>query len=391
MGGLSIKFYELKQDHYSPAAQEAEKKEITTLIAKIDISALTQRASSLRNGLACSVAQGLQYDRALRSSVMGGMNYHIEILFEGGISWLARIRRFNATSPPPELRDYILGSEVSTLQFLSKTKVPVPTVFDFNPDESNPVGVGYILMEKLPGKSLRWSLTTPKQRQKVTGQLADIYIELKGFPFSAFTSSEEYFNAHIRLILDLITRQESYVNRPVDAFLIHRFPLETVPKIFSKNHLDDGMFYLKHADEKGDHILVDNEFNITGIIDWEWAQTDSKPAAFNSPILLLPVADFYEGADYIGKDEVYFAECLEEKGHPDLGEVVRNGRLLHRIQFCCGYDLDDWDGFIGLFFGLLKILGIEGDSKWETWKADALERYREDHQLKQLLRLSEDK
>ncbi|KAJ5474662.1 hypothetical protein N7475_004228 [Penicillium sp. IBT 31633x] len=342
------------EHHYVLASQEAEKKEITTLIRKINILALTQRASSLRNGLACSVVQGLQYDRASRSSVMGGMNYHIEILFEDGISWLARIRRFNATSPPPELRDYILGSEVSTLQFLSKTKVPVPIVFDSNPDESNPIGVGYILLEKLPGKSLRWSLTTPKQRQKVTSQLADIYIELKGFPFSMmgsfsqqnsahigpiarasladfqdlhmrmlgpYTSSEEYFSAYIRLILDLITQQESYVNRPVDAFLIHRFLLENVPKVFSQNHLDDGMFYLKHADEKGDQILVDNEFNITGIIDWEWAQTDSKSAAFNSPIMLLPVADFYEGADYIGKDEVYFAECLEEKGHPDLGEI----------------------------------------------------------------------
>lgn len=112
----------------------------------------------------------------MRSSVMGGMNYHIEISFEDGISWLARIRRSNATSPPPELRNYILGSEVSTLKFLSKTKVPVPEVFDFNPDESNAVGVGYIFMQKLPGKSLQWSLATPEQRRKVTRQLADIYI-----------------------------------------------------------------------------------------------------------------------------------------------------------------------------------------------------------------------
>ncbi|CAI7610892.1 unnamed protein product [Penicillium palitans] len=409
------------EHRYDPAAQAAEKQEITTLIEKIDVFALTQRASSLRNGLPCSVVQGLQYNRALRSSVMGGMNYHIEVLFEDGISWLARIRRFNATSPPPGLRDYILSSEVSTLQFLSKTKVPIPTVFDFNPDESNPVGVGYILMEKLPGKSLRWSLATPKQKQKVTSQVADIYIELKRFPFSMIgslseessshidpiaresltdfqdlymrmlgpcSSSEEYFKAHIRMILDLITRQEYYVNHPVDAFLIHRFLLDTVPDIVLRNDLDNGMFYLKHADEKGDQILVDNDFNITGIIDWEWAQTDSKSAAFNSPILLLPVADFYEGVDHIGEDEVFFAECFEEKGHPDLREIVRSGRLLHRIQFCCGYDLDDWDGFIGLFFGLLKILGIEGDSNWETWKAEALERYREDCQLKQLLTLS---
>ncbi|KGO43143.1 hypothetical protein PEX1_057750 [Penicillium expansum] len=185
------------------------------------------------------------------------------------------------------------------------------------------------------------------------------------------SSSEEYFKAHIRLILDLII-QESYVNCPVDAFLIHRFLPETAPEIVSRNDLDDGKFYLKHADEKGDQILVDNDFNITGIIDWEWAQADSKSAAFNSLIVLLPMADYCEGADHIGEDEVFFAECFEEKGYPDLWDIVRNGRLLHRFQFCCGYDLDDWDGSIGLFFGLLKILGIEGDSSRETWKAEAL-------------------
>lgn len=30
---------------------------------------------------------------------------------------------------------------------------------------------------------------------------------------------------------------------------------------------DDRKFYIKHADNKGDHILVDRDFNITGIID----------------------------------------------------------------------------------------------------------------------------
>lgn len=92
---------------------------------------------------------------------MGGMNYHIEIRFDDGITWIARIRRFNATSPPTALRDYILRSEVATLMFLDITSVPAPKVHDFaleHPD--NLVGVGFILMDKLPGKSLRWSIAT---------------------------------------------------------------------------------------------------------------------------------------------------------------------------------------------------------------------------------------
>lgn len=72
-------------------------------------------------------------------------------------------------------------SEVATLQFLRKTKVPAPKVFDYNFDEGDPIRVGYILMEKMTEKSLRWSLTSAEQRQKVMSRLADIYIELQAF------------------------------------------------------------------------------------------------------------------------------------------------------------------------------------------------------------------
>lgn len=112
---------------------------------------------------------------------MGGMNYHLEIQFGDGISWLARIRRFNATSPPPDLQAYIMRSEVATLQLLEKTRVPAPRVFDYSFDEGR-LGVRYMLMEKMTGKSLRWSITSPEQRQKVMSQLADIFIELSDFP-----------------------------------------------------------------------------------------------------------------------------------------------------------------------------------------------------------------
>lgn len=55
------------------------------------------------------------------------MNYHIEVRFEDGIIWIARIRRVNATSPPAALRDYIIQSEVATLMFLKQTNVPAET------------------------------------------------------------------------------------------------------------------------------------------------------------------------------------------------------------------------------------------------------------------------
>ncbi|PIG87299.1 hypothetical protein AARAC_010442 [Aspergillus arachidicola] len=268
---------------------------------------------------------------------MGGMNYQIEILFDDGVRWLARIRRFNATSPPPDLRDYIMRSEVATLQFLSKTKVSAPKIFDYGLHGQTPVGV------------------------------------------------RDFLRASIELNMDLIMKGESYARREIDAFLVHRFLLDCIPEVLLYHSFDDGLFYLRHADDKGDHILIDDDYNITRIVDWEWAYTESKSAAFKSPIMLLPVADFYNGVNCIGEDEVPFANILEQKGHKGLAEIVRNGRLLHRFQFCCRYDFADWEGFLGLFQGLRNTLNKDADLSWEEWKQKALERYSGDEQLETLL------
>ncbi|PWY78928.1 hypothetical protein BO83DRAFT_461149 [Aspergillus eucalypticola CBS 122712] len=323
---------------------------------------------------------------------MGGMNYHIEILFADGARWLARIRRSNATSPPPGLRDYIMRSEVATLQFLGKTKIPVPKVFDYALEGQTPVGVGYILMEKIPGKSLR-------QRKKVMTQLADVYIELERFafdrsdhiasfaresmteyvnsqmiPLGPYKDPKEYLQSTIELIMRLILRGESYAGREMDAFLVHRFLLSSLPKVLEHHTYDDGRFYLRHADDEGDHILVEGDYNITGIVDWEWAHTDSKTEAFKSFVMLFPISDFYDGVNTVGEDESTFADTLEAKGNNGLAEIVRNGRLLHRFQFCCGYDFADWEGFLCLFQGLRNALNIDADMSWVDWKMNALER-----------------
>ncbi|KAF2275683.1 uncharacterized protein EI97DRAFT_420100 [Westerdykella ornata] len=411
-------------DHYDPAAGEAERKEIERLLQKINKEALAARASELRDGMPCTIP-ALQYDGSKRSSIMGGMNYHIDIVFEDGVVWLARIRRFDAASPPPALRDHIFQSEVATMKFLEEVAIPTPRVFDFALEsEENPVGVGYMLIEKMPGTSLRWSLASPDQRRKVVEQLADMLIELRKHPFDKmgslelsasgplhigafaresltdfdrsrisalgpYSSLEEYHTASIRLILDLILREEMYSQNPIDAYLIHRFLLDLIPSVLPppsfRQNTKDHHFFLKHADDKGDHILVDDDYNITALIDWEWAYTAPEPLAFNSPVGLLPVAEFYNGVNALGEEEEWLAQMFELRGHLGLARAVRGGRVQHFFAFCCGYDLSDWKGFLGLFRGLRDAVGVDPGLGWEEWKGVALERYRGDEGLRVLL------
>lgn len=406
--------------------RESEKQEIEQLIKKINLSALADRASFLRKGIPCTIPP-LSYDRKTRSSVMGGMNYHIELRFEDGVVWLARIRRVNATSPPSPVRDAIFASEVATLKFLKQTKVPVPTVYDFaleSPD--NLVGVAYMLQEKMPGQTCSWSTANPEQKSTLLQGLADIFIELSAWPFTdmgspaldteshigpfareslidfdtsstmktlgPFGSLRDYHTAEIKLILNLILRQEMYSQQPVDAYLIHLFLLSILPLItdmVDSTKADNSWFFLTHPDDKGDHILVDSDYHITAILDWEWAYTAPPALAFNSPIMLFDVGDFYDGSNALSADEETFAQLLQEKGRSDLADYVKSGRPHHRFAFCCGYDLADWTGFLGLFQGLRNVLNIDAGLEWNDWKKVALERFHDDAGLQQVLEFGE--
>lgn len=168
-------------------------------------------------------------------------------------------------------------------------------------------------------------------------------------------------------------RGECFIPRAIDAYLIHRFLLDSVPKkIVHPSRRDDGRFYPRHADNKGDQILVDDDCNITGILDWEWAHTDTKSATFNSPVMLLPVAEFYDGKNQLGENELVFAQFLEEKGHTDLAAIVREDGFFTSLIFVA-----DMTSLTGRdFWEFLKVYGRRWYKyKKPTWTPRCIQRH----------------
>lgn len=217
------------------------------------------------------------------------------------------------------------------MEFLQRyTRVPSPRMFDWacESDPENTVGVGYILMEKLHGTPLDWRGATAAQREKVMRQLADILLEIERHPFdrlgshvattamsggeiapllaaaaavpqiqvrglaqhSTSRSSREATRALVEAHLRMITTGEiGTAENAADVFLAHRFRLDVLDRVWKATTAaaieeDDEKFFLKHADDKGDHILVNADFDIVGIIDREWCSTASKEEAFSSPV-----------------------------------------------------------------------------------------------------------
>lgn len=294
-------FTELKQDTepdaYYTAYDSARTIHILNRLYQVNTTALVSLARRLRNGISCSIpalvpdGQGNLNVEAILSQT-GGQNCNIDIPFQDGVVWLARIRLDDPLLPPKPTQAYISLSEVSTLEHLESTGVPVPKVFYFASESSeNLVGVPFLLMEKMKGGPLMWNTTTPSQRTKILEQLTDILLTLEKYPSSStgsilaldgsskicgfaqpqlfespntplgpFDDLESSMRAMLAQQMKLIANGE-LSTLAVDHYLSHRWRVDMIPEVLSLHN--QAGFFLKHFDDKGDHILIDEDFTIT--------------------------------------------------------------------------------------------------------------------------------
>ena len=360
-----------------------------------------------------------QVDLDLIQSQMGGQNCHIDIQFEDGTVWLARIRLDDPLLPPKPTQKYVFLSEIATLRFLEEINIPTPKVYAYAEDSNtNPVGTSYILMEKLPGAPLEWNEATSKQKTKVMSQLVDIFLELERHPLQTtgsllcsqdvlkvsgfaqptlFSSPERtvgpFATLESSLRAILLQQQDQIVNGEMsslaeDNYLSHCWRRDKISEVTKYCH-DHGIdFFIKHYDDKGDHILVDADFNITGIIDWEFASAEPKALAFSTPCMLWPVGDFYAGTNELSAEEIEFAELFEARGRSDMGRIVRESRKMQRFTFFNGGDgLIDDEEFQSLFTGVIAAWDGRPTS-YADWKKEAKEKYKDESGLQSILRRS---
>lgn len=384
-------------------------KELVALSEKINHAALLRRAKELSGGLDCR----LDDQDPLGRNHMGGMHIHLQLLFEDGAVWLARILRENHTSFDDELSNQILMSECATLQWLEPLDLPTPRLhgFGLRGDSHNEVGVAYMLIDRLPGRPFNSGTASPEQKSKVLCQWADILCELGKHPFNKigslqlntdgvvkvgpiasdrtgtlpcigpYENANEYYSSWARAYLELITDGQLFSNYPVDAYLMFKFLEERVKEdhwLKKWRDLRSGPFFLKHMDDKGDHMLVDDDFQITGIIDWTFARTVPAYEAFGPSLMSANTTDIFNGNPGLSE---------EDKA---LGQEIRRRRASY-----CYFESDDMRRFLfgpGIGLGLTKseafnnfralVVTFEGVMpEQQEWRETNLSKWIDDYQL----------
>lgn len=240
---------------------------------------------------------------------MGSANYHARIRFhDGSPSWLLRVPRVAsfAVCLPVPLADYLILSEYTTLKFLETTTVPAPRAFSYgvcDNETDHGVGASFLLMEELPGKpwageGVSGKEATEDEKARVWSGLAEILVELEHHPFpkvgslcfqssnsigvsavasdrfvvltpkGPFDDSIAYYTAFAEQYLVLIADGQLYAEYPVDAYLVYRFLKDNASQLTQQDEAQSQEeLFIKHVDDKGGHLLVDDNLNITGIID----------------------------------------------------------------------------------------------------------------------------
>jgi len=338
--------------------------------------------------------------------MMGCANYHAWLAFDNGDKWIIRVPRTGFSDVPPELVEYLVANEYATLKFLEPAKIPTPKPYGYGlaSDPSNRVGVSYILMQAMPGKPFYASQVSHTQKQRVIEQLADIMIEIYKHPvplagslvmqdghtklssvasnrfvvlgtYGPFETSLDYIISITEQYLDLIADGQVHHTYPLEAFLYYRFLRKNAAKIVGSDTA--GNFFLKHVDDKGDHLLVDKNLNITGIIDWQFARTVPSAEAFGPSYVTADLDALYSGNTGVTDDDRLLANALRNRGANELASYAADNEVMRRFHHGLASGLSKNEAR-SMLKGMVEVVRNQRVDDIDAWIAEQSEESRSD-------------
>ena len=291
---------------------------------KINVHALLHLAAAARGGTAlCYFGQ----------RNLGAFNVIIAICFEDGVEWIAKMPISTTTN---EDNQY-LKSEYATLLFLQDLKgaVPAPRPHGYCFNRQNPANTPYIFMDKISGMPLSDAISNGHMnREAVHRMLSDLAARKKALsmhPFMEIGSLTLFIDESAKCThfgvgrqYTMSSRQSDHSRYPSDfgpyqsslhyySTLLHnswnewmeyQYEEEVKPlaerlrlqayltSIIASYAKPAQEFHLTHTDLHPGNIFVDDQGNITAIIDWEFASTLPSQGSENYPSLLANDLEF---------------------------------------------------------------------------------------------------
>jgi len=317
-------------DHNQLVRAQIQKKVDSSLEHAITWTAALNVASRFSNGARCLEGKGIGtgIGKGIGPTARGSFNICYWVRVEGHpCEWVVRFPLLGMF--PIESIRRKLKSEVATIPFLQeKTNVRVARVIGHGLGDE--VEVPFIITEAVRGLPLNWVLAAhgekPGVKERLMLSIAEQYLELLSHPFDhigsltlsetgswsvsdgpigldmfdisrdgveirysrPFSTSSEYFDTQIKLHERYLDEQSNAVFDRHDArqkFLTTRlFP--SILERFINPRTADGPFFLTHPDLHQTNVMINPQFEVAAILDWEFSCTMPLEVACSPPICL---------------------------------------------------------------------------------------------------------
>jgi hypothetical protein len=292
------------------------------------------------------------------------------------------------------------------------TSIPIPHLHGYGFSQTHHSGLTFMLISYIHGDPLsNFNLTTldPTLRSHLYTQLADIFIQLRHCEFPhigsltldpaddqtpifarnrplsidindhevgglnaasiigpnrIFTTAIDYIYIQTQLVFNQFEKQQNSIYYESDAryhlYGLHQF--RSMLMGWLKREYNEGPFILKHGDFRRSNILVDQDMNITAVLDWEWSRT--------VPVQMFVPPTWLTGSDIHGvlgiwsilymEDLAMFRDVVKAKEE----EIHRQGRGGEKIPLSKLWDgIHKSDNFF-IAHALLR-LDVLGDVYWD--------------------------
>ncbi|KAJ2801250.1 hypothetical protein H4R20_003752, partial [Coemansia guatemalensis] len=239
--------------------------------------------------------------------------YEVNSLPASGSGWVVQI-------PKHDVPQGVLESEILSVAYVGEnTSLPISRVLSFDFSSANPVGVPYVIMQRMPGEPLadHWAHLGARQKRKVLDHIAEIVVQLSKLSFPAigsltivngslaigpllharqcengyiqldtaltdsnqaashrygpFTSTRAYYHAMIQASLDALQILEGFSGGEAS---LSQIELETYASLVNEFVVNDDCFVLMPESLDFHHFLIDPQTcNITAVVDWTFCGT----------------------------------------------------------------------------------------------------------------------
>jgi isoamyl acetate esterase len=275
----------------------------------------------------------------------GYCNLVFELRFGNGTIWMARVwtNHYGLFNAAESSVTSSLQSEIQTMQYISDhSRLPVPKVFDYELDPQNPVNFRFIIMETVVGRPLGidYSQIPPQYLTSFLDQLADYVVQLGTLSFSSIGRIEydrttrttrvvppSWTSSLYKTSTEYVQEVRSSENKSLLRNEIKAFPREDRELacwVLMRAALGalrkegtSGPFPLSHPDLHQNNIMVDDDYKITGIIDWSGVQTVPQEVFAAIPGFRYP-SPGDEEADKFCREA--FTNALREREHMLTGQ-----------------------------------------------------------------------